>query len=169
MKYLLFVVFLISCSSLSENQVLVGSDSFSGGSYKGQQWSEDLKFKRVSWYSKAHLAYDSYISKFEPNGQFRSLITANDQAQINSCADILVTFNTSNFHRALRDSEMRELLKPQGFEVISVPGLVKNLKLHPDYTRLKLHMYRAMVFCSKGPVSMINLNLANYKDISLTL
>ncbi len=169
MKYLIILVFLISCSSLSENQVLVGSDNFSGGSYKGQQWSQNLKFKRVSWYTKAHLTYDSYISKFETRGEFRSLISPSDQAVVENCPNMLVTFSTSNFHRVLNDSEIRDLLKPQGFEVISVPGLIKNLKLHPDYTRLKLHMYRPMVFCSKEPISIIELNLANFKDITLTL
>lgn len=169
MKYILFLVFLFSCSSLSENQVLVGNDAFDGGSLGEREWKEDLKFKRVSWYSKAHLAYDTYIAKLSNDNQFRNLITINDQENITACPNVLITFSTSNFNRALSDSEIRELLQPQGFEVINTPGLVKNLKLHADYSRLKLHMYRPFVFCSKNPISLINLNLANYKDISITL
>ena len=162
-------MFLFSCSSLSENQVLVGNDAFDGGSLNGKEWNQDLKFKRVSWYSKAHLTYDTYISQLPANDQFRNLITHGDQTALATCPNVLITFSTSNFHRALNDSEIRELLKPQGFEVINAPGLVKNLKLHADYSRLKLHMYRPIVFCSKIPISLINLNLANYKDITITL
>lgn len=165
----IFLILLSGCSSMSENNVIESEGKLRNGSYSNSEWDEDLSFHRVSWYNRARLEFDLYLTNLKTSEKFLSWLSPGEKEKVGACQSAIVTISTNNFSRTFQDSDIRSALKSQGFSKISAPDFLRKMKTHPDFKNNRLHMYRTALYCSEVESSMINMSFANYKDVSITL
>ena len=146
-RFLILVILLISCTTLSKNQVQYGSLSLRGGTSGTKIWRDSLHFKKVSWYQELVLLYDSYIASIDEENPFINWLSPASKDLVKSCKEFYITLNyaqnSSKISRWMFYKEMRR----NGFRKIELPLFEKNALLHPEWENLSLTHYEVTGLC----------------------
>jgi hypothetical protein len=163
------VIFLaISCSNLSKNMVKKGTFSIKNGVYRNLSWKEELKLQRVSWYHELTLLYDLIYGSIDEKSKFYNWFSVQEQNRIKNCSDIILGVRYSLDSDRISHSMFDEMMRNANYEKISVPEFEKALRMHPDYKRLSLTLYKTQVYCRKSKVSApVYINFPNFGEIKL--
>ncbi len=144
-----FILFLFSCSSMSKNIVQHGNYTLNGGVAQNKTWTKGLTFKRVSWYHELFLAFDLNIINKKDLGEFKNWLSPDEREMVEGCHDFNITLSYSGDSKKISHTMFINSMRELGFQSVSVPTFYANLKMHPDFTKNSLTLYRVHGFCSK--------------------
>jgi len=171
MNKIVFIVLLFlttACSNMSKNMVKKGDFLIRSGSYRNTQWSDSLELKRISWFYELTLLYDVMYGKIDKNSKFYNWFSAEEKMRIKYCSDILLSINYSLDSERISHQMFYKHLRDHSYDQIAVPEFSKSLKMHPDYKKLSLSLYKSSVFCKKSKATApIYINFPNFKEIVL--
>lgn len=147
----LFLVFLLafSCSTLNKNLVKEGTYDIKGGVYKNMKWDESLTFKRVSWFKELTLTFDIFMTQIKKESPFYVWFSEDEKKLVESCLDsrIVLTYAWDPMQIS-REGFFAEAEK-MGYERLSVPNFHSNVKMHPNFARINVYLYKTSLLCRK--------------------
>ncbi len=151
-RFLLFFlsVFALSCSTLNKNMTKKGSYTLGGGVYKDQRWSDDLDFTRVSWFKELTLTFDIFYTKIEKSSPFYQWFSDDEKKMVESCLDnyVILTYAWDPMQIS-REGFFAEIEK-KGYERLSIPNFHQNVKMHPNFARINVYLYKTNLICRRG-------------------
>jgi hypothetical protein len=171
MKYVNLIIILstlLSCTNLSKNMVKKDEFVIRNGIYRNIKWKETLTLKRVSWYHELTLLFETIYGHIDKKSKFYHWFSIDEQKRIEKCDDVILSINysldTDRISHGMYDSIMRNA----NYEKIVVPNFTKALRMHPDYKRLSLTLYKTQVYCKKSKIKgPVYINFPNYSEIKL--
>lgn len=175
MKKILIPLCLIICSCgifkkrVLENKVEFGEVRFFGGVYKKDKWDDILVFKRQSWFESLILNFDLLTHKVSKHHPFYKWFSETEKQVISKCSTFFVGLYYAPNSQLISNVMFYEQLSIAGFQRVSLNSYAKHLKNHPTYSDWKLQNYKIDGFCSKLPVSKINISFPSYSEIELSL
>ena len=164
--------FLFSCSTLTKQLIDYGDFSMNGGVYKNQRWSGSLRFKRVSWFHEFSMFFDVNVTRFDIKSPFVNWLSADELAEINACKDFLITLSYAADEEKISQRMFLDEMARNGFDKIMLPNFETHLKLHPDFDRSSLSLYKLYGHCNKngsGPVENITIGLPGFSEANILL
>lgn len=147
----IFLVSLISCSSLSKNAVVEGHFVLKGGVFGDQEWEDELVFKRTSWFKELTLYFDFIAAKVDQNSPFYQWFSEMEKAAINECVDYFVAVTYAFKPRDISVTMFKEEMKKYGYMAQAVPRFEQNLNMHPDFSRFNINLYNTYLYCRTAP------------------
>ncbi|MCB9091881.1 MAG: hypothetical protein H6621_02870 [Halobacteriovoraceae bacterium] len=159
---LMGILVFIACSSMSEKKVLKDEIVMNDGVYKMKSWTEDLHFKRVSWYSRAFMEFDFYMAKIDKDSPFNSWLEGSEIDLQNSCPELFIVVSTDNFSKVLNDGMFKDQLEKNSLKEVSAPNFINNFKLHPDFVRWNMTMYKSRLFCSSKEITEVSIEFPSF-------
>ncbi len=163
------LLFLIACSSMSDKNAYVDSVKFDGGRLKQLVWKEKLEFKRVSWFSQSHLEFDTFIAELKKDSKFTAWLSGSEKKYLNQCDKLFISMSTSNFSKVLTDAMYMSEMKTNNFNEVIPTRFIEHLKMHPDYVRWNLNMYKPRMLCADKNVDIITINFPSFKTMKIDL
>lgn len=164
---------LCACAGLSKNFVQSGQLKLSGGSYQASEWEQHLRFERKSWYQELILLFDLlYVSK-ERLGPFQAWLSTSEARQLADCQDSKIALIYASDSLKISEGDFFETMRAQGYERVLIPEFSKHLRLHPDYERLGLQLYKPYGLCQVRVRGLeegrdgLYLNFPGFKEIYL--
>lgn len=146
---LVMVLLLSSCSTLNKNMIKKGKYTIAGGVHKNLKWGDDLEFDRISWFKELTLTFDVFITTVGKDSPFYNWFSDDEKKLVESCVDnrIALTYawdpmqvSRENFY-----AEMEKI----GYERLSVPNFHSNMKMHPNFARINVYLYKTSLLCRK--------------------
>lgn len=168
MKILSLLIF-ISCSSLGDKKVYTDEVQFSGGRFQKTTWEDRLNFKRVSWYSRATLEFDVYLSEIKKDSGFTQWFSGGEKKYLSECNKIYVSMSTSQSSRVLSDAMYVREMNENSLSEVLTPNFIQHLKLHPDFVRWNMTMYNPKLFCAKTAVDSVSINFPSFDTVKINL
>lgn len=150
MKKLLFVLLLASsCSTLNKNMVKEGTYDIKGGVYKNMKWDDSLTFKRISWFKELTLTFDIFMTQVKKEAPFYQWFSDDEKKLVESCLDskVVLTYAWDPMQIS-REGFFAEAEK-LGFERLSIPNFHSNVKMHPNFARINVYLYKTSLLCRK--------------------
>lgn len=149
LKLVAFTFIILSCSTMSKNFIKKGSLQLNGGVYLDKQWSDSLFFKRVSWHQELTLLFDLLSTRVDKKSSFHYWFSKHEQEAVAQCGDFLVVLSYALDSERISTAMFVEQMQYNGYERISIPHFAASLKLHPDFERHSLKLYRIYGLCKK--------------------
>ncbi|MFZ8934283.1 MAG: hypothetical protein ACO20H_07420 [Bacteriovoracaceae bacterium] len=152
MRLILFFT-LFSCSNysnLSENLVKRGSFNLKGLVTHQEKINESLRFERLSWYQELTLLLDFIYIKVPIDSPFQAWFSESEKEIIGQCRNFFVYLGYFLDSNKIAYGNLKSQLESYGYEEVSLPNFSLNFKLHPDYQKESLHLYKIHGACLKG-------------------
>jgi hypothetical protein len=173
-KYLIittFIIFVVSCTSMSTiNKVLQTDVPFQGGVGADKEWSEELTFKRTSWYHEAHMTNDLMVANLKKDSPFVAWLGTAKKNVFSDCSQFFVTlYRIHNFKKASK-GRLIDPFTGAGMEEINIVEFKDSIKNHPTFSGLHLENYNVTGFCmsSKTPQSeKLTVKLPGFRSINV--
>ena len=167
---LLFIVLLSCASNIRSRKNATHSEViFKGGIYKDETWSENLKLKRVSWFSEATMQYDILVNELKESSKF-SVWLGRDKKYLNDCSKFYVAALYSHFRIGEGDAFLSAQFEKMGFVEKTIPDFEENFKAHNNYSDWRLYEYKVHGFClpkSQAENSDIAISIPGYSTQTL--
>lgn len=141
------LLFSSSCANLSKNFVKEGSLALRGGVYQSTSWNDRLQFNRTSWFQELTLIFEVLSTDGKEVGPFESWYSTQEIQQVRACDKFTVILVYASDSGKISESSFFSELRAQGYERISIPEFGSHLRMHPDFERLALHLYRPYGLC----------------------
>lgn len=147
----LFVTLLItmSCTTLNKNMVKEGKYDITGGVFENLRWEDTLTFKRVSWFKELTLTFDIFMVNIGKESPFYSWFSKDEKQVVESCLDskVMLTYawDPMQISREGFYSEVEKL----GYERISIPNFHGHVKMHPNFARINVYLYKTSLICRR--------------------
>jgi hypothetical protein len=168
---ILFILLISSCANWSKNFVKEGSLSFRGGIYQETRWSDHLTFKRTSWFQEMTLIYEVMLSDFSLSSPFSAWLSDSERRQIDDCASFKLALLYASDSGKASNAEFFSQMKAQGYERLQIQEFASHLRMHPDYERLALHLYRPYGLCRSHGVpplqGRLRVNFPGFREVKL--
>ena len=159
----LIFVALGSCGQLSTNQISQGTFILSDGYFQGQFLKEKLVFHRVSWFKEATLIYDVRIAPLSEKSAYFQWFSPESQEDIKACSQFYVALFYAKSSKYISHRLVLNQLESQGAEIQVIPDFGRSLRMHPQFERETLQLYRMRGVCFKRPKSeAVILGLPGY-------
>ena len=140
---------LLGCSSATKNQINQNQFFIREGSYQNTKWSDNLVFKRTSWFQEISMLFDVLSSEINSSSPFFEWFSAFEKSEIQKCEHFVLILSYHLTDTRLADGMFVRELKKSGYQVIEIPHFKDNLKLHPDYLNELLEHYKIRGACRK--------------------
>jgi len=164
---LLFI--LLSCSSMSEKQVMSGQIRLDQGRKVGEVWNDSLSLKRKTWFHGMKIEFDNYFGHITKDSKFMNWFGEAELAFFNDCSTIVLSLTNTNFHHVFANHDIVNQMSLNNFSKISAPVFIKNFKLHPEYRHWNLSMYEPKLFCSTQKINSLTLSIPSYEKTEVRL
>jgi len=159
-----------SCSPLQTNQVRRSELSIKGGRSAEGSWSDNLMFKRVSWYHQATLLYEINVANIDLNSAFMRWFDVGELSSVKDCKQILWIVDYAYDGRRVQNNYVKDLISRKGFVDISVPNFERNFINHSDATTITNKNYKMRLFCNQGAlVSSVSAVLPGFEAEEINL
>ncbi len=145
----IFLYMLVSCSTLTKQLIDYGEFSIKGGVYKNQKWNDSLTFKRVSWFHEFSMFFDVNVVRFNNKGPFANWLSPDEVAEISGCRDFLISLTYSLDEDKISQRMFLDEMVRNGYDKIMLPNFEIHLKLHPDFDRSSLSLYKLYGHCKR--------------------
>ena len=163
------LILLFACSSVGDKKTLRDEVIFQGGRFKQDVWKESLNFKRVSWFSRSTLEFDFYLAEVSTDSKFNQWFSGGERKYISECGKIYISLSTSNRSRVLSDPMYVSQMKKNNLSEIITPNFLDHLRLHPDYVRWNLTMYRPRLFCGGKNIDIVTIDFPSFETVKIKL
>ncbi|OFZ27847.1 MAG: hypothetical protein A2381_07570 [Bdellovibrionales bacterium RIFOXYB1_FULL_37_110] len=159
---------LIGCSSSTKNQINHNQFSIREGSYKNKKWSDDLVFKRTSWFQEISMLFDVLASEINSSSPFFEWFSDFEKSEIHKCGHFVLILSYRLTDTRLSDGMFVGELKKLGYQMIEIPHFKDNLKLHPDYLNELLEHYKVRGACRTTQESSgLLISLPGYAPVNI--
>jgi hypothetical protein len=147
-KILLFIL-AFGCTTLNKNMTKKGTYTIGGGVYQNQRWDDDLVFDRVSWFKELTLSFDLFYTKVEKDSPFYQWFSDDEKRLVEQCLEnyVVLTYAWDPMQIS-REGFFAEVLK-QGYERLSIPNFHQNVKMHPNFARINVYLYKTNLICRR--------------------
>ena len=162
----------ISCAAIqTENRVGHSTNSFSGGTFGDQSWSERLNFKRTAFYRGTSLSFDVYFSHFEPSSKFSAWLSIPEKNMVAECGTFLLSLDYNNWNSLIHHSDLRAEMEKNGYKEVKLPHFEKQLRAHPNFLDWNLQSYRVQGYCKKtiGTNEPVELSFAGFPLVKIKI
>lgn len=148
---ILALLLIYSCASTKylENEVEIGRVRFFGGVFEDKKWEEKLNFKRISWYYKLKLYYESILYRANKNSNFVNWFSPEERKYFNACEDLVISVVYAADSKKISHSMFINQMELNGYDYVSVNTFGKNLRSHPSFEDWKLQQYKIFGHCLK--------------------
>lgn len=172
MKKYLMLAFLslgiIACSSMSKNFTQRGELIFDGGVYQGKTWSQNLVFKRMTWYNEFTTAFDVAFYRIDSTSPYFDWFSAEEKATVRtSSGPCFIAFYYSLDSKRLPPSIFKEQIKEMGGDFKLFRNFYENLLNHPQAPYYSLSMYTREGICFAHPVEKIMLDVPGFNTVEI--
>jgi len=140
---------LVGCSSSTKNLINHNQFSIREGSYGTKKWSDDLVFKRTSWFQEISMLFEVLSSEINSSSPFFEWFSNFEKSEIHKCGHFVLILSYKLTDTRLSDGMFVEELKKSGYQLMEIPHFKDNLKLHPDYLIELLEHYKVRGACHK--------------------
>jgi hypothetical protein len=168
MKVALILMALVGCAAYkSYNKNTTGKVILRGGIYHDESWTDQLVFKRMSWYHGMTLYFDALVWKADPYSKFSKWFSPSEKEFFTKCESLLVTVAYSADPTKISHVNFREQMKLNGYDDVVLNQFSAFLRSHPSTTDWRLQNYKVVGFCKRTPSRMETPNLAiNFPSFS---
>ena len=161
----LCLIFVFSCSNLEKNMVKNGDLIIKGGVFQSQEWNDNLKFTRYSWYKELTLVFDLLLTKLDHKTPFYAWLSNSEKEALAQCREsmVVVTYvwDPDKINRGMFFEQTERL----GYERLSLPNFKRHLKMHPNYEALSLQLYNIEALCKKqSSTEQFAIRFPGYKE-----
>lgn len=167
-----FIPFLIllffSCSTYRTRRPIHKTEIvFKGGNYRDMDWSEELKFKRVSWYKDATLSHEILITSLTGESKFSNWM-GTDKLHLTRCTDFKIALLYADINAKQGISFLKSQLKNSGYEEISLLNFSHEIKAHQNYGDWKLGRHKFIGLCLENAAkNNIDISIPGFKKYTL--
>jgi hypothetical protein len=144
------ILFLGSCTTLNKNLVKEGSYDISGGVYKNMKWDDSLTFKRVSWFKELTLTFDVFYTPVPKESPFYSWFSEDEKKLMSKCVDSLVALTYAWDPMQISRNDFYTRAEELGYERLSIPHFHSQVKMHPNFARINVYLYKTSLLCRKN-------------------
>lgn len=167
---LILTMIIISCSSYNARRSVSESETvIRNGVYQDREWTDELIFKRFSWYSDATMKYDILLSKLDSKSGFSNWLET-DANLLGTCSDLYIGLFYSSLSSTQRNSYLLSQLTKQGFSQNTLLTFSSELKAHQNFIDWGLGDYKIIGLCrrdnSKTPVT---ISIPGFKNQVLSM
>lgn len=150
MKKIFWVLILaFSCSTLNKNLVKKGTYDIKGGVYKNMKWDDSLTFKRISWFKELTLTFDIFMTEVKKESPFYAWFSEDEKKLVESCLDSKVVLTYAWDPMQISREGFYAKAEEKGFERMSIPEFHSNVKMHPNFARINVYLYKTHLLCRK--------------------
>lgn len=150
MRYLLLALaILASCSTLNKNMIKKGTYTISGGVYQNQKWEDSLDFNRVSWFKELTLTFDVFLTTIDKGSPFYNWFSEDEKKLVSSCVDSKVSLTYAWDPMQVSRENFYAEMEKIGYERLSIPHFHNNMKMHPNFARVNVYLYKTSLLCRK--------------------
>ena len=157
MPIFLLGLLLLGCSSSTKNQIHQNQFFIREGNYQNKKWSDNLVFKRTSWFQEISMLFDVLSSEINSSSPFYEWFSAFEKSEISKCEHFVLILSYHLAETRLSEGMFVGELKKSGYQVIEIPHFKDNLKLHPDYLNELLEHYKIRGACRKASSGKLDL------------
>ena len=151
---------MLSCSALTISTIKEGELVIDEGRLNNLTWSEDLRFKRTSWYYELTLLYDFLLVELPVHSNYRRWFTSSESINANSCARYYVAgVYTSRDQRVSPNDIWREF-DTSKLKFMNVNGFYRNLSFTEKFVTNSFDLYKFWGICVNDSSDIIKLKIA---------
>lgn len=143
----LFLIVSCATSNLSKNTVQESVLLVKNGTFSDKVWSENLEFKRTSWYHELTLQLDVMMAHVSPQSAFNFWLSKDELEQMVKCGDARVVMAYSLDTKDIPYSMLYEQLEQNGYSRFEIPQFRKHLLQHPDAVQYGFRLYKIFAIC----------------------
>lgn len=167
---LLSLQLLSSCGTVTKNTISQGDYELSTGHLGQKVWDTDLVFNRTSWFRELSMVYDLYLTKVDPKDPFFAWFSQDEKNKISTCSSFYVSLSYSLDNRLVSHSFVEDRLGKLGLKPMNIHNFALHLKMHPDFLRNSLNLYKIQGFCKQGLFASkkLPIQLPGHEPVSLT-
>jgi hypothetical protein len=164
---LLFLFLCFSCAVGKTRKKISQSEIyFKGGVSESKQWSEELSFKRFSWFNEVEMGHDVLVANIKTNSPFINWMKSN-RTIVGRCEAFKVAMIYSNSSDT-NLSFLKEEIEKSGFEIVSIPNFKRGLKSHANFTDWRLGYHRIIGLCGKKDLN-ISISIPGFQKYQLEM
>lgn len=126
-----------------------GEYTISGGVFENQKWESSLDFERTSWFKELTLTFDVFLAKIDKASPFYQWFSEDEKKMVESCLDSRVSLTYAWDPMQVSRSSFYDELEKQGYERLSIPTFHSNVKMHPNFARINVYLYKTSLICRK--------------------
>jgi hypothetical protein len=171
---LLIILSVVSCSSQSKNFTKSGDLRLRGGVYGDERWNDFLVLSRHSWFQELTLLFEVLVIPMEKLGPFESWLSPGELSQSRSCENFSVVLVYSADSSKISETSFFEQARLYGHDRQLIPDFGHHLKLHPDFDRLSLQLYKPYGLCKKSLAfgsdmnsTPLSLNFPGFNEVKI--
>ena len=168
----IFITILISaCSSLSVSTIKEGDLTIRDGRFNNLEWSEDLTFKRLSWYHELTLLYDFLIAEIPVHSNYRRWFTPGESISANSCGKFYIAGVYATRDSRVNQNDIWNSFDTNRVKFINVNGFYQNLSFTDYFISNSFRLYKFWGICvrNQGEVVTVKLAFPGYKSKQISL
>lgn len=152
MRYLIsgLLILIASCTTLNKNMIKEGSYDISGGVHQNMKWDDTLTFKRVSWFKELTLTFDIFMATIGKESPFYVWFSEEEKAMMNKCVDSQIVLTYAWDPMQISREDFFDRAQKLGYERLSVPTFHSNVKMHPNFARINVYLYKTSLLCRKN-------------------
>lgn len=169
MRLLAFAILALfsSCSHLSENLNKRGEVRLKGGYYGSAKWSDDLTFKRISWYKGLTLSFDLLHTKIDRSSRFYQWFSTSEKDSLARCKEYYIVAAYAHDDRLVSISDFISAANKSGYDHFNLSQFADYLKMHPDAGNLATNSYKFYGLClrSASDGDYIRIQFPGFKEI----
>ncbi|MBL6990823.1 MAG: hypothetical protein ISR65_13645 [Bacteriovoracaceae bacterium] len=160
--YLTIVTLLATCSHSSKHSIQKGTFTLDGSVYNEQHISKDLSFNVTSWYQELTLLFEVQLSRINHDSPFFKWFSSYEQKIVRSCTDFLFTLSYSLNPRKISQEMFLKQMDKNGYQKILIPQFMAVFKMHPEFDKRALGLYKAYGLCKKSKILGKNIVKIDY-------
>lgn len=88
--------------------------------------------------------------RVEQDSPFRKWFSKDEMGYLEKCNDFFITLNYSHDSKKISVNEVVSQIEQQGYKSISIPYFERHLRLHPDFEKESLQLYKIYGNCLEG-------------------
>lgn len=152
MRYLILclLTFVISCTTLNKNLIKEGSYDISGGVFENMKWDDTLTFKRISWFKELTLTFDVFMTSIAKESPFYAWFSEDEKKLMDKCVDHQIVLTYAWDPMQISREGFFERTEKLGYERLSVPNFHSHVKMHPNFARINVYLYKTSLLCRKN-------------------
>jgi len=127
-----------------------GSYTIGGGVFQNQKWDQDLDFKRISWFKELTLTFDLFLTEVDKGSPFYQWFSEDEKKMVQSCVDSKVVLTYAWDPMQISRERFFDELDKQGYERLSIPNFHSHVKMHPNFARINVYLYKTHLICRKS-------------------
>ena len=120
------------------------------GRYHNLSWSEDLVFKRTSWYYELSLLYDFLIAEVPINSNYRRWLLPGEAISANNCAKLYIAGVYASRDRRVNSNDIWRAFDTNKLQFTNVNGFYRNLSFSSKFITNSFSSYKFWGICLKN-------------------